>query len=99
MAEHLSAIKGTLLTTADLAIVYTIANSVGPITMISGGWFNDKFGSKSIIFISGIMWGLGMFISGFANIYKTILGILIGVTILFVISSGIIFNLANSVVK
>ncbi len=67
MAEHLSAIKGTLLTTADLAIVYTIANSVGPITMISGGWFNDKFGSKSIIFISGIMWGLGMFISGFAN--------------------------------
>lgn len=42
---------------------------------------------------------INKFISGFANIYKTILGILIGVTILFVISSGIIFNLANSVVK
>lgn len=42
---------------------------------------------------------INKFISGFANIYKTILGILIGVTILFVISSGIIFNLASSVVK
>lgn len=43
MAEYLSGILGKTLTSADLAIVYTIANSVGPITMISGGWVNDKF--------------------------------------------------------
>lgn len=42
---------------------------------------------------------INKFITSFANVYKTILGILIGVTILFVISSGIIFNLASSVVK
>lgn len=30
------------LTTADLAIAYTIANSVVPITMTSGGWFRSS---------------------------------------------------------
>lgn len=46
MAEYLGTITGTGITTADLAIVYTVANSVGPITMISGGWINDRFGPK-----------------------------------------------------
>ena len=32
MAEYLSQINGINITTGDLAIVYTIANSVGPIT-------------------------------------------------------------------
>ena len=49
MAEFLSTGNGVALTTADLAIVYTIANSVGPITMITGGSFNDKFGPKKVI--------------------------------------------------
>lgn len=38
------------------------------------------------------------YISSFADMYKTMLGILIGVTILFVISTGIIINLVNSVI-
>ncbi len=38
------------------------------------------------------------YISRFAGVYKTLLGILIGVIILFVISTGIILNLASSVV-
>lgn len=67
MAEFLSAHTGLALTTGDLAIVYTIANSVGPITMISGGWFNDKFGPKKVILVGGIMVGAGMILSGFAT--------------------------------
>lgn len=39
------------------------------------------------------------FISGFVSTYKTLLGILIGVAILFIISTGIILNLASSVVS
>lgn len=38
------------------------------------------------------------YLSGFVNVYKTMLGILIGVVILFVISTGIILNLVNSIV-
>ena len=61
MAAHLSSITGSEITPGGLAIVYTIANSVGPITMISGGWFNDKIGPKKVILVGGIMWGLGCF--------------------------------------
>lgn len=82
MAEHLSLISGKTLTSADLAIVYTIANSVGPITMISGGWFNDRFGPKKVIFVGGLMFGVGMVLSGFAT----------SVTYL-VVTYGIIFGL------
>ncbi len=39
------------------------------------------------------------FIANFADIYKTILGVLIGITILFVISTGLILNLVSSVIK
>lgn len=39
------------------------------------------------------------YLSNFANVYKNLLGILIGITILFVISTGIILNLVNSVIK
>ena len=48
-------------------IVYTIANSVGPITMITGGSFNDKFGPKKVILTGGLMVGIGMIASGFAT--------------------------------
>ncbi len=67
MAEYLTAQTGQTITTADLAIVYTIANSVGPITMISGGWFNDKFGPKKVIMLGGAMFGIGMILSGFVK--------------------------------
>ena len=82
MAGDLSAATGTTLTIGDLAIVYTIANSVGPITMITGGWFNDKFGPRKVILIGGLMFGAGMILSGFA----TSVGFLI-------VTYGIVFGL------
>ena len=67
MASYLNGAYGMSLTSGDLAIVYTIANSVGPITMIAGGWFNDHFGPRMVILVGGVMWGLGMLLSGFAT--------------------------------
>lgn len=67
MAAYLSRFAGKTLTTGDLAIVYTIANAVGPITMISGGFFNDKIGPKAVIFTGGLMFGLGLIASGFVH--------------------------------
>ena len=37
------------------------------------------------------------FLEGFVDTYKTILGILIGVDILFIISTGIIINLCSKI--
>lgn len=67
MADYFTNVRGLSVTTGDLAIVYTICNGVGPITMISGGWINDKIGPKLVILTGGLMFALGMFLSGFAT--------------------------------
>ena len=51
----------------SLAVVFTIANAVGPITMISGGFINDKIGPKGILLVGGVLFGAGMICSGFAQ--------------------------------
>ena len=51
----------------SLAIVFTIANAVGPITMISGGFINDRIGPKGILLVGGVLFGVGMICSGFAR--------------------------------
>lgn len=70
MAAHLSELTGTVI--ASLAIVFTVANSVGPITMISGGTINDKLGPRWVIFAGGIFFGGGMILSGFAASVTTL---------------------------
>ncbi|RQW65096.1 L-lactate MFS transporter [Vibrio viridaestus] len=67
MAAHLSSINHISLTPADLAIVFIVANSVGPITMITGGKINDTLGPRVVIFVGGLMFGGGMFLSGLAT--------------------------------
>lgn len=98
MAEHLSKLNGITLTARDLAIVFIIANSVGPITMIAGGKINDTFGPKIVIFIGGLMFGGGMFLSGFATsvnfliiTYSLLLGLGLGMVYGATISNSIKF--------
>jgi len=67
MAKYLSGITGLSLTPGTLAIVFTVTNSVGPITMITGGRINDLFGPKKVIFVGGLLFGGGMILSGFAK--------------------------------
>ena len=70
MADYLNQLHGSHLTGADLAIVFIVCNSVGPITMITGGKINDTFGPKTVIFIGGLMFGGGMFLCGMATEVK-----------------------------
>lgn len=65
MAERLTTIVGQEVT--SLAIVFTVANAVGPITMISGGSIVDRIGPKWVIRVGGILFGAGMIASGFAT--------------------------------
>ena len=65
MAKYLSELSGKEI--ASLAIVFTVANAVGPITMISGGFFNDRIGPKWVLVVAGILFGAGMIGSGFAT--------------------------------
>ena len=67
MAEYLGSLSGKTFSAGDLAIVFTVANSVGPLTMISGGYINDRLGPQWVVFTGGLFFGLGMFLSGFAS--------------------------------
>lgn len=98
MAEYLGRLNGITLTARDLAIVFTIANSVGPITMITGGKINDTLGPKIVVLIGGLMFGGGMFLSGFANsvgflivTYSILLGLGLGMVYGATISTCIKF--------
>ena len=98
LADLLSNTTGRSLTGGDLAIVYTVANAVGPITMISGGFFNDKFGPKKVIFLGGLMFGVGMILSGFSKSipmllvsYGLLCGLGLGMTYGCTISTGVKF--------
>ncbi len=87
MAEHFSSLSGAAYTASSLSLVFTICNAVGPITMITGGWFNDKFGPKKIVLIGGIMFALGIFGSSFAGSLSGLIlshGILAGLGLGFV---------------
>jgi MFS family permease len=65
MAEYLSSVIGQQI--SGLAVVFIVANSVGPVTMISGGFINDKLGPRWVILAGGVLFGCGMFFSGFAS--------------------------------
>lgn len=67
LAEKLTTLLGTEYTAAQLAIIFTVANSVGPITMICGGYINDKLGPKWVILTGGVMFGVGMILTGLAQ--------------------------------
>jgi len=84
MAKYLSQVTGATLTAGALAIVFTVTNSVGPITMITGGRINDTFGPKKVIFAGGVLFGGGMILSGFAtslNVLVLAYGIITGLGI------------------
>ncbi|MTK09271.1 MAG: OFA family MFS transporter [Hungatella sp.] len=98
MAEYLSQLTGATLTARDLSIVFVIANSVGPITMITGGTINDTLGPKLVVLIGGIMFGGGMFLSGYARsvsfligTYSLLLGLGLGMVYGATISTSIKF--------
>lgn len=50
-----------------LTWAFTLANSIGPIPMIIGGYMNDTIGPKWSIFIGGILFGGGVFVAGCAT--------------------------------
>ncbi len=67
LVEYFGKSLGISVTAGDLAIVYTMGTSISPVTMITGGWINDKFGPKRVILVGSLMYGISLFLSGFAT--------------------------------
>jgi len=55
------------LKVTSLAIVFTVANAIGPFIMIPGGAINDKIGPRLLVLIGGILFGAGTILTGFAR--------------------------------
>ncbi|MCF0143701.1 MAG: OFA family MFS transporter [Firmicutes bacterium] len=96
MEAHLNETYGLGLVPGGLAIVFTIANMVGPITMIPGGKINDSLGPRWVVFIGGIIFGGGMFMCGFAN---SVLWLIICYSLGCGLGMGMIYgcNISNAV--
>jgi MFS family permease len=67
MAEQLTQISGNTITSSDLSIVFSLANILGPVTMIFGGSFNDRVGPSKVMLVGGVLFGSGLIVSGFAQ--------------------------------
>ncbi|WP_277058056.1 L-lactate MFS transporter [Trichlorobacter lovleyi] len=50
-----------------LALVFTINHGLSPVAMIGGGYLQDKLGSKTTIIVGGLMFTIGLFLSGYVS--------------------------------
>lgn len=96
MAAHLSEVLGKELTAANLAIVFSIGNSTGFITMIGGGFLNQKLGPRWVVFLGGVLFGLGFLICGFSS---SVAGLIIGYGVVSGLAMGLAYGctISNSV--
>ena len=96
MAAHLTEILGQELTAANLAIVFSIGNSFGFITMIGGGFLNQKLGVRRVVFLGGVLFGIGFVICGFA---QNVSGLVIGYGLVAGLAMGLAYGctISNSV--
>lgn len=88
-ALAISDISGQTITAADLAIAFGVANSVGPIPMILGGAFNDRYGPRLVIVTGGLLIGLGYCLCGWAS---SVGEIVFGYGILFGLGLGLAYG-------
>ena len=81
---------------ATLTWAFTLANSIGPIPMIVGGFINDNIGPKWSVFIGGIFFGGGVFVAGCAT---SPVMVVFGYGILMGLGMGLVYGctIGNSV--
>lgn len=95
LAEHFAGL-GFTEPMATLTWAFTLANSLGPIPMIIGGYINDNIGPKWSIFVGGIFFGGGVFIAGYAS---SPIMVVIGYGVLMGLGMGLVYGctIGNSI--
>lgn len=75
------------LNVPSLSIVFSVANALGFISMIIGGLIADRKGPRWVMFVGGLMFGVGMFGCGFAQSVGHLIlsyGVILGLGMSFV---------------
>lgn len=65
MAVYLAQFEGGVV--PNLSLAFTVASGIAPITMISGGFINDRLGPRWVVLGGGVLFGAGMLASGFVE--------------------------------
>ena len=96
LAAKLTA-AGTPTTAAALAPVFGVASGLTPFLMIAGGFINDRFGARWVIFLGGLALAAGYFSCLFAS---TITNLYVSYGVLVGLGTGLINGCTiNSAVK
>lgn len=96
MEEFLNAEYGRNLSPGSLSSVFMVTSTLGPLVMIVGGKINDSIGPRWLILFGGIVFGIGIFASGFAT-NTTMLMVTYGVGCGFGMGSTYCCTIGNSV--
>lgn len=51
----------------SIALAFTINHALSPVAMIGGGYIQDRLGSKANVILGGIMFSVGLLITGFVS--------------------------------
>ena len=89
LAEHLTRLTGTVLTAGDLAAAFSLANGVGPIPLLVGGWITDRFGPRPVMIMGGLLAGVGYWMTGAA---QSLTAVFVGYGLFFDIGLGLIYG-------
>ena len=89
LAEHLTRLTGTVLTAGDLAAAFSLANGVGPIPLLVGGWITDRFGPRPVMIMGGLLAGVGYWMTGAA---QSLTAVFVGYGLFFGIGLGLIYG-------
>ncbi|TWH46520.1 OFA family MFS transporter [Sporomusa sp. KB1] len=78
-----------------LALAFTITFATGPIVMICGGMLQDRKGAKFNIVLGGILWGAGLFLTGFVSTPEALY---LTFSVIAAVGAGIVYsgNVANT---
>jgi MFS family permease len=60
LTQFFANLMGQEVAPASVSLAFTISNSIGPVTMISGGLLQDKFGPKWVMLVGGVVFGGGI---------------------------------------
>ena len=89
LAEHLTRLTGTVLTAGDLAAAFSLANGVGPIPLLVGGWITDRFGPRPVMIMGVLLAGVGYWMTGAA---QSLTAVFAGYGLFFGIGLGLIYG-------
>lgn len=74
-----------------LALAFTINHGLSPVSMIGGGFIQDRLGSKTTIIVGGLMFTIGLLLTGFMSEGSSITKLYLCYSTLAGVGGGVVY--------